>query len=328
MLARLVRLLAIGAAGYIAVALLLVAWPMPAPHQHSGVATNQLGAFVRSGTLAEPAAAQSFKARDQATRLYRLYDGAGPDLLVLLHGSASDSRYLAKLARSLAAATGVTVATLDMRGHGAEPVRRGDVDAVSQQEQDIADLVGALRVKRPFERFLVGGHSIGGGLALRYAAGNQEPRPSHLLLLAPYIHRNSPAARQDSGGWATPAVARFAGVEMLQKIGVHAFDARPVLRFEVAAAARDGAETPVYSWRLFASVTPRPDWRAEINNIACPTLVLAAGKDPIFRSEGYPEIFKSKNDASVQIIDDIDHFELVTSDEVPRRVAAWLGSRR
>jgi pimeloyl-ACP methyl ester carboxylesterase len=301
---------------------------MPEAGQRTDVATRQLGELVERGALAIPSAAETFEARDGASRVYRTYAGAGLDLLIFLHGSASDGKYLAKLARSIADSTGLTVVTLDMRGHGIKPVSRGDVDHVSQQEQDISDLVAALRSKRNYERFLLGGHSIGGGLAIRYAAGSQQPRPSALVLLAPYIHRDSPTARADSGGWARPSIPRFAGIEMMHRIGVHAFDGRPVLRFEVAPAARDGTETPIYSWRLFASVTPRTDWRAEIARIDCPTIVLAAEMDAIFRSERYAEVFRLSKQASTQIVAGINHFQLATSDEVATRIATWLATRR
>jgi alpha-beta hydrolase superfamily lysophospholipase len=275
----------------------------------------------------DAAPGSTFKARDGATRLYRLYQGSGPDVLVLLHGSGSDSRYLAGLARALAAQSALTIVTLDMRGHGPEPGRRGDVDGADQQEQDIADLIAHLKGQGPIGRFLLGGHSIGGGLAIRYAGGREQPRPDGLVLLAPYVHRNSPAARTDSGGWATPFLTRFAGIDMLQHIGVHAFDGLQVLRFEMPARAKDGTETPVYTWRMFASVTPRADWRSDIARIACPVLVLAAENDSIFRAEGYAEVFGSLSQATVETIPAIDHFQLAVSDQVPRRIGTWLGRK-
>lgn len=220
------------------------------------------------------------------------------------------------------------MATLDLRGHGPEPVRRGDVDSVGQQEQDIADLVAALRTAKPFGRFLLGGHSIGGGLAIRYAAGREQPKPDGLVLVAPYIHRHSPAARRDSGGWAAPFIFRFAGIDMLQRIGIHVFDGLPVLRFEVPPTARDGTETPLYSWRLFTAVTPRANWRRDIARIDCPVLVLAAQQDSIFRSDGYRAVFADLPSAIVRIIPAIDHFQLVASDDVPREIADWLAEPR
>lgn len=257
MLVRLIEFAVIGIAIYCAIALMLLAWPVRRSAGYPGPAAGELDKLVVGGSLIEPTVPLFFWARDGAKRLYRLYEGAGADIFILLHGSSSDSRYLARLAGSLATTTGLTVATLDLRGHGPEPTRHGDVDRINQQEQDIADLLAALKAGKSFDRFLLGGHSIGGGLAIRYAAGDQQPKPAGLILIAPYIHRKSPVARPDSGGWATPFVTRFAGIDMLQRLGIHAFDGLPVLRFEVPPAARDGTETPLYSWRLFTSVTPR-----------------------------------------------------------------------
>nr|GAJ32392.1 lysophospholipase [Bradyrhizobium sp. DOA9] len=285
-----------------------------------------MDSLVAGGSLAEPAAPRHFTARDGAIRPYRLYPGSGCDVLIFLHGSSSDGRYLAGLASDVAASTGLTVVTPDMRGHGSKPGRRGDVDAIDRQEQDIGDLITMLRDEGSYGRFLLGGHSIGAGLAIRYAAGREQPKPAGMVLIAPYIHRKSPGARPNSGGWATPFVPRFAGIAMLQRFGIHLFDRLPVLRFAVPPAARDGTETALYSWRLFASVTPRSDWRNDIRSIACPVLVLAAARDSIFRSEGYREVFEPLRHASVEIIPAIDHFQLVTSSDVPRRIAHWLNA--
>ena len=62
---------------------------------------EEMTRFVQSGGFTAPAAARHFTARDGAHRLYRLY-GSGPDLLVFLHGSGGDSRYLARFATTLA----------------------------------------------------------------------------------------------------------------------------------------------------------------------------------------------------------------------------------
>ncbi len=314
----------ISVAVYVAIALVLIAWPAPAPTAAPERATLELDSLVAGGTLAEPAAPRHFTARDGATRPYRLYRGRGSDVLIFLHGSSSDGRYLARLATEIATSSGLTVITPDMRGHGSEPGRRGDVDSVDRQEQDIADLVAKLREEGSSGRFLLGGHSIGAGLAIRFVAGLERLKPDGMVLIAPYIHRKSPAARANSGGWATPFVRRFAGIAMLQRFGIHAFDGLPVLRFAVPPAARDGTETPLYSWRLFASVTPRQDWRSDIRSINCPVLVMAAERDSIFRSEGYREVFEPLPQANVEIIPAIDHFQLVTSPEVPHQIARWL----
>ena len=313
------------AALFVGSTLALLAWPVPTDDNTVTRPSQELDAFIRTAPKAEPAQAQYFTARDGAKRLYRQYDGSGPDVLVMLHGSANDSAYLAPFARRIAKETGLTVVTPDMRGHGPAPVRRGDVDYVEQQEHDLADLIGALRGRKP-RRVLVGGHSLGGGLAIRYAAGSETPRPDGLVLLAPFVNQSSPAAREGAGGWATPFVTRFIAIGLLHNFGIGAFDGLPVLRFRQPASGRDGTETTLYSWRLFASTTPRPDWRREIASLPCPVLVISTAEDPFFRSQGYPEVFQLAKQGNVQIVPSISHFHLVTEEDVIRRIAAWLKS--
>lgn len=312
---------------FVAIALALIAWPGASLSTYGNVAQAEMTRFVQSGTFVAPAPARRFKARDGADRLYRLY-GGGDDLLVFMHGSGGDSRYLARFASALAAQSGMRIATLDMRGHGELPVRRGDVDHIEQQEWDIADLVKAMSQEAPVRRFLIGGHSIGGGLALRYAAGREVPKPAAVLLLSPYVSRKAPSSRPDSGGWAQPRITRFAGIEMLQRFGVHVFDSLPVVEFAVSPSRRDGLETPLYSWRLFNSVIPRADWEADIARISAPIMVLGAEKDVIFRSEGYPAAFAGNPKAAVEIVPAVGHFELSLSDEAPKRFAQWLSAQR
>lgn len=305
------------------IALALVAWPTPAEETQLSKPSQELEQFVKSAPHVQPAQAQYFKARDGVDRLYRQYEGAGPDVLVFFHGSTGDSRYLALLSRRIAAQTGLTVVTLDMRGHGPAPVRRGDADYVGQQEHDVADLMESLRA-RNFKRVFIGGHSLGGGLAIRYAAGTQSPRADGVILVAPFINQASPAAFPGAGGWATAFMPRFIGMSVLHRYGISAFDSLPVLRFRTPPASRDGTETNLYSWRLWTSVTPRADWKQEIARLSTPVLVIGAANDPIFRSQGYPEVFGHAAKAEVQIIPDISHFQLAVDEQVPQRIAKWL----
>lgn len=307
----------------VGIALALVALPTTAEESQLSKPSQELLAFMKSAPRIEPGEARYFKARDGADRLYRQYDGSGEDVLIFFHGSTGDSRYLALLAHRIAAKTGLTVVTLDMRGHGPSPQRRGDADYVGQQEHDIADLLTALR-DRNFRRVFMGGHSLGGGMAIRYAAGSETPRPDGLILLAPFINQNSPAAFPDAGGWVTAFVPRFVGISILQHYRISAFDGLTVLRFRTPPASRDGTETSLYSWRLWASVTPRGDWKKEIASLSCPTLVIGAAEDPFFRSEGYPEVFRLAGNADVQIVPKLSHFHLVADEQVVDRIAKWL----
>lgn len=311
---------------FIGLAAVLIVWPARRPAGFGGAALADFRRFVARGDFTPPPPEQRFVARDGASRAYRLY-GSGADLLVFVHGSGGDSAYLARFAEGVATAAGLRVATLDMRGHGHAPIVRGDVDRLDRQETDIADLVATLKAEGASGRFFIGGHSIGGGLAIRYAAGGELPRPDGLVLMSPYVSNAAPSARPLSGGWAHARVPRFAGIQMLHRFGIHAFDGLPVVQFAISEATNTGAETPTYSWRLFRSVTPRENWKKEIASIACDTLVLGAETDVIFNAEGYRAVFAPNPRAQVDIAAGIGHFDLSMSDFAVVRTAEFLRRR-
>jgi len=112
---------------------------------------------------------QSFKARDDTELSYRHYPAQSDKVIILLHGSGWHSQYFLRLAEFISTEGLAQVYTPDLRGHGKTPVRRGDVDYIGQFEDDIADLIAVVRDDYPDAMLIVGGHSSGGGLAIRFA---------------------------------------------------------------------------------------------------------------------------------------------------------------
>jgi hypothetical protein len=141
--------------------------PMPAV---DGVAV----AAARSQPMAP---LQTFAAREGTRLAYRAYlpaaAAAPARVAILIHGSGGSSANMNILGRALAA-QGVPAFAPDERGHG-ESGRRGDVDHIGQLEDDLADLVALVHKTYPTARLVLGGHSSGGGFALR-VAGEPEGR--------------------------------------------------------------------------------------------------------------------------------------------------------
>ena len=75
-------------------------------------------------------------------------------------------------------------------------------------------------------------------------------------------------------------------------------------------------------------MTLNDNWREEIKAIAAPILIVAAENDSIFLPDGYKDVFKNSPQAAVEIIPGINHFQLATSDEVPKRIDDWLRKNR
>jgi alpha-beta hydrolase superfamily lysophospholipase len=104
---------------------------------------------------------------------------------------------------------------------------------------------------------IVGGHSSGGGLALRFAGSEYGQQAAAYLLLAPYLQYNAPTARPNSGGWARPYTPRIAGLTMLNNVGIRWFNHLTTIDFNMPEKARNGTETLAYSFRLNTGFAPR-----------------------------------------------------------------------
>lgn len=267
-----------------------------------------------------------YQARDGNDLPYRAYAAAGgaDRVLVLIHGSGSHSAYLATLARAVADAGLAHVYTPDLRGHGSAPLRRGDVDHIGQLEEDLDDFLAGLRQAHPGATLVLGGHSSGGGLVIRHAGGEPAVKADGYLLLAPYLHHRAPTHRADAG-WAKPNVPRLIGLSLLNRVGITAFNDRPVIRFNMPRAVRDGTETLTYSYRLQVSMHPRDDYSADLAALNAPTLVLVGENDETFQADAYPAVFQeAAPDAQVRLLPEVGHLDLVADATALAAVKSWL----
>jgi alpha-beta hydrolase superfamily lysophospholipase len=135
----------------------------------------------------------------------------------------------------------------DLRGHGKNPKKRGDIDYITQLEDDIAELVLVIREKHPNAKLIIGGHSSGEGLTLRFAGSQYRNEADAYLLISPYLKYNAPATRINSGGWASAHEPRITGLSMLNSLDIRVLNHLPVIDFNMPEAYRDGAETLSYS---------------------------------------------------------------------------------
>ena len=130
---------------------------------------------------------QNYTARDGTLLAYRHYRGESNKVLILVHGSGWHSQYFLPLAGFIASQGIAQVYTPDVRGHGRSPQKRGDVDYIGQLEDDLADLIAVIKKDNPNTMLIVGGHSSGGGLAIRFAGSRYGKQADAYLLLAPWL---------------------------------------------------------------------------------------------------------------------------------------------
>ncbi len=265
---------------------------------------------------------QPYRARDGTTLYYRHYPAESDTVLVLLHGSGWHSRYLLPLARYISSQGLARVYTPDLRGHGENPQRRGDIDYIGQLTDDLADLIAAIGADSPGVRLVIGGHSSGGGLAIRFAGTEAGTTADAWLLLAPFLKYNAPTARPDAG-WAQPYTGRIIGLSMLNNAGIRKFNYLPVIRFNMPHEARDGTETLTYSYRLNTGFAP-DNYKKDLAAIERPLLVIAGSADEVFYADRYEEVISRYTDVEVELLPGVTHMGVVVGDEVRPAVKEWL----
>ncbi|WP_444896898.1 alpha/beta hydrolase [Microbulbifer sp. SSSA005] len=108
-----------------------------------------------------------FQARDGKKLSFRWLPCDESDLvLVCMHGSTFSSQWYLMFGR-MVHRNGISVCLPDWRGHGKSEGVPGDLDYSDQLQDDLADLLKHLK-KRGAKAFVLGGHSAGSLVALKY----------------------------------------------------------------------------------------------------------------------------------------------------------------
>jgi alpha-beta hydrolase superfamily lysophospholipase len=303
--------------GIAAVLILGVKPAKPTPGE-SGPAFNEL--FIDYTNLPQ---LKTFAARDGKQLAYRHYPAQSDKVTILLHGSGWHSQYFLPLAEFISSEGLAQVYTPDLRGHGPTPERRGDIDYIGQLEDDLADLIAMIRKDNPNAMLIIGGHSSGGGLAIRFAGSRYGQQADAYLLLTPYLTYKGPTIRPKSGGWTYPYTARIAGLVMLNNLGIRWFNGLTVIEFNMPEEARDGTETLSYSYRLNTAYAPR-NYKKDLSAITQPLLLIAGTADESFIVDQYEPVISQYTEVQVRLLQDVTHMGVVVGTEVRPVVKEWL----
>jgi non-heme chloroperoxidase len=265
----------------------------------------------------------TFCARDGKTLTYRHYPAQSEKVIILVHGSGWHSQYFLPLAEFISSEGLAHVYTPDLRGHGPTPDIRGDVSYIDQLEDDLSDLVALIRKDKPNAMLIVGGHSSGGGLAVRFAGSRYAKQADAYLLLSPFLKYNAPTMRPNSGGWAHPYSGRIAGLSMLNMLGIHWFDFLTVIEFNMPEDARDGTETLSYSHRLNTAYAPR-NYKKDLSAITQPLLVVAGTRDDAFIANQFEPVISQYTTVQVALLPEVTHMGVVVRPEIYSVLQDWL----
>jgi len=262
--------------------------------------------------------------RDGTPLRVRHVEAEGKPLLILLHGSGW---YGGEFDRLITALDGkAEIVAPDLRGHGANPERRGDVDYIGQLEDDVSDLIDFYADDG--QKVVLAGHSSGGGLAVRFAGGEHGAKIDRAVLMAPFLKYDAPTTRENSGGWAHPLTRRIIAISILNELGITSENDQVVIQFAFPQEVLDGPEgamaTQAYTYRMNTSFAPRSDYLADVAKL--PEFLLLAGSDDrAFVAEGYEPLMSGATaNGTYQIIDGAGHLDIVNRPETAEAIAGLL----
>jgi alpha-beta hydrolase superfamily lysophospholipase len=266
-----------------------------------------------------------FQARDGTWLGYRLYpatNGAHDRVAILAHGSSAQSIEMHQIAAALAA-VGVTAVAIDIRGHGASGTR-GDIAYLGQLDDDLADLIAELRKTDPAARFVMIGHSSGGGFALRVAGSPLGGEFDRFVLLSPYLGYSAPTNRpaEGPGRWASPDLPRIVATLMLARLGIDWPQSLPAIAFANPPEAKMFV-TSAYSFRLLQNYTAPPDWKGAFERSKGRIAVIAGADDELMNADAYRRELPPLG-APVTIVPGVDHMGIVYRSEGIRAIVAAL----
>ena len=230
-------------------------------------------------------------------------------IVIAIHGSSATSASMHPLAKALRT-MGMTVYAPDIRGHG-ETGRRGDIDYAGQLDDDLADVVAAVRARHPNAPLNLVGFSSGGGFALHVAGSLLGAAFERIVLISPMLGPRTPTVRTGgAGGWAKAFLPRIYALVLLDRLGIHQFDYLPTLAFAIPPQRAD-LLTGTYSFRLMSAFATR-DYAADLRAARARLAVLVGERDELFIADRFaPTIAVVRPDVRVTVYPGLNHVEMI-----------------
>jgi len=252
----------------------------------------------------------TFTTRDNTKIFAYKFPNSSQNTIILIHGVGSSAYLYNKTAGLLQKATQAEIYAIDLRGHGQSEGEIGDVDYINQYANDLADIVKAIRKEKPNGKIIIAGHSMGGGISLRYAMMQNKEKVDGFILFAPLIGHNSPALAQESQTdkdtisepFMKIHIGRIIGLKMLNEIGNHEHDSLPVLFFNLP----ESIPLRKYTYRANTSMAP-DNYVDGLKSVDIPMLVLVGSEDEAFNAEALQKAILENSTGKIKIIQGVTH---------------------
>jgi pimeloyl-ACP methyl ester carboxylesterase len=316
---------------YCGAALTMVFWPV-SKFAHPFVFSTQTTTQTQTITPATPnAEAAQFRMRDGTVLRAAKFGEHAPGTILFLHGVMASSDQYLDTCSQLHILTGDNVIALDLRGHGKSDGVPGDIRYIGQYEDGVADVLKQIIDKQPVSRIILAGHSMGGGIIMRYAALRLKPAADGYLLFAPHLGVKSPTMRMGPAPGAVSAgeplmkldLPRVLGLVMLNPIGMRWFNGLDTLFFNVPA------QFPIHAYSFRAMVSMTPD-----NHIAAltadrtPLLVIVGSNDEAFYADRFASVISMHQNSKTVLLDGPTHDGIAHSAAALSAATDWIRQTR
>lgn len=321
----------VGLAGLLfTLALVMILWSDPTFAKPPNVSPEALAAAGISFEQPYTVEPRRFRMRDGIELASQYFAEPGArTTIVFVHGVLASSFQHNRDAGLLREATGASVVALDLRGHGASGGSPGDVRYIGQYEDDLADVIREIRSRQPRGRIFLAGHSMGGGIALRYAQRPGVPPVDGYLLFAPYLGWSSPTTRKEadpsaSGGeeFLKIHLSRILGLKLLNTAGITAFNGLRTELFNLPP----GVPLRSYSYRAMENGAPE-DYREALRAVHAPLMVVVGSRDEAFLADHYVAVVRRYSQGKVVIVPDANHNGVLHDGQALTAVGDWINPR-
>jgi alpha-beta hydrolase superfamily lysophospholipase len=264
-----------------------------------------------------------FKTRDGINLYANSFEVKSNTTILFLHGILASNFQFNTTAGLLSTETNTNVITLDLRGHGKSEGKPGDIDYIDQYVDDISDVVETIRKQDVQQRIILAGHSMGGGIAMRYVMKKNTSPIDGYLLFAPALGWEAPTSRKETNSedekFSQAHVPRIIGNAMLNAIGITSFNNKPVLFFNF----QNGSPIIKYTYRSMASMSPDNASMA-FKKVNKPLLVIVGKDDQVFYADKFESLVTENSKGKVYLIDKTNHNSVHYNAQSIAIVKDWL----
>ena len=215
-------------------------------------------------------------------------------------------------------------------GGGSSEGNPGDVSYIGQYVDDVADVIKQIKKSKPAGKIIIAGHSMGGGISLRYAMKEGVPDIDGYLLFAPQLGDNAPtnvwpddAARQQDESFMAIDVSRLIGLALLNSLNITKWHDMPVFFFNLPAEM--GLNK--YSFRSTASMSPN-DYKQGLQSVDKPLLVIVGENDEAFNPSAYQTAIDTYSNGEFYMIKDQTHNGVRHDVLAMKQVKEWIKSNQ